>query len=590
MSPRLVGLLVILGFVSGVSVLGMDRSGGGDLARIFLNQIGFHPEGEKRALAIGAEREPFRVVDESGRVVFEGMLGAASFWPYSGQHMRCADFSAVTKSGRYRLKLKSGTTSHPFRIAEDIFRPVLTAAIKAYYFNRSGTAVSTALGGAWARAAGHPDTRVVVHASAAEPHRPAGTVLASSGGWYDAGDYNKYTVNSAFAMAVLLLALERDPHFYADLEVAIPERDNELPDLLDEVLYNLDWLLTMQDPTDGGVYHKLSVTHFEGVVMPRDAVKTRYLFAKNTGAALTFAAVTALASRVLASYPGEATRVRRCRAAARAAWRWARTHPDRPFVQPEGVITGPYIYDHEDFRDEWAWAAAELFLAEGDRAYLDAVSWSETDGGVPSWDYVAPLAWLSLAFAEEVPSELAALAASRLLASGERLRDQAHHSAARVAMGAYACRFEEGAGEADFSWGSNGMAGAQGMVLMAALRLTGDPSFREAALANLDYLLGRNSLDLCFVTGFGTRSPRQIHHRPSQADDVEAPVPGFLVGGPHAGRQDLVHCPVPYPSALPALAYLDHECSYATNEVTINWNATFIFLAGALEADHRMGL
>jgi endoglucanase len=116
--------------------------------------------------------------------------------------------------------------------------------------------------------------------------------------------------------------------------------------------------------------------------------------------------------------------------------------------------------------------------------------------------------------------------------------------------------------------------------LIVAHRLTGTPLYLRRAVDNLDYLLGRNPTGYSFVTGFGDRTPQHPHHRPSEADGLDAPVPGWLAGGPNPGRQD--RCD--YPSALPALAYLDDVCSYASNEVAINWNAPLGYLAVAVEA------
>ncbi len=99
----------------------------------------------------------------------------------------------------------------------------------------------------------------------------------------------------------------------------------------------------------------------------------------------------------------------------------------------------------------------------------------------------------------------------------------------------------------------------------------------------MDYVLGRNPTGYSYVTGFGERPPMHIHHRPSAADGIVEPVPGFLAGGPHSGQQDAADCPVPYPSDKPAKSYLDHWCSYASNEITINWNAPLIYVSGALE-------
>jgi len=179
------------------------------------------------------------------------------------------------------------------------------AAIKAYYFNRAGIELQAEYAGRYARAAGHPDDHVLVHASAAGPGRPEGSVIASPKGWYDAGDYNKYVVNSAISVYTLLAAYEQFPEFFARQDLHIPESGNGLPDLLNEALWNLDWMLAMQDPADGGVYHKLTNKGFDGVVMPHQANGERYVVQKTTAAALDFAAVMAQASRVFAAFDAQ---------------------------------------------------------------------------------------------------------------------------------------------------------------------------------------------------------------------------------------------------------------------------------------------
>lgn len=75
-----------------------------------------------------------------------------------------------------------------------------------------------------------------------------------------------------------------------------------------------------------------------------------------------------------------------------------------------------------------------------------------------------------------------------------------------------------------------------------------------------------------------------IHHRPSEADGIVEPVPGLLAGGPQPGQQDIKDCPVAYPSAIPARSYLDHWCSYASNEIAINWNAPLVYVSGAIQS------
>src|SRR5207248_11190178 len=186
-----------------------------------------------------------------------------------------------------------------FTIAPDAYAALNAAALRAFYFNRAGIALEPRHAGRWARPAGHPDTRVLVHASAAGPGRPEGTVISAPKGWYDAGDYNKYIVNSGITVATLLSLYEDFPEYVRTLDVGIPESGDAVPDLVHEALWNLRWMLTMQDPSDGGVYHKLTEPRFEGFVSPAEARSPRYVVQKSTAAALDFAAVMAQGARVL---------------------------------------------------------------------------------------------------------------------------------------------------------------------------------------------------------------------------------------------------------------------------------------------------
>ena len=120
----------------------------------------------------------------------------------------------------------------------------------------------------------------------------------------------------------------------------------------------------------------------------------------------------------------------------------------------------------------------------------------------------------------------------------------------------------------------------QGVSLMYAYLLTGKDVYLTNAYRNMDYILGRNATGFCYVTGLGTKSPKHPHHRLSASDDIEDPIPGFLVGGPNPGQQDGAF----YPTASPDESYVDTEDSYASNEVAINWNAALVALASSLDA------
>ncbi|MDN4038854.1 heme-degrading domain-containing protein [Massilia sp. YIM B02443] len=540
---------------------------------IKLNQVGFLPQAHKLAVVPqGASGTRFEVVGADGKTVFEGALGAPGRWEPSGETVRVADFSALAQPGTYRLKVAGLALSDPFAIKPDAYRALGDAALKAYYFNRSGIGIDARYGGAWARAAGHPDDKVLVHVSAASRARPQGTVIASPKGWYDAGDYNKYVVNSGISTYTLLAAFEHYPGAFKH-DVGIPESGNGVPDILDEALWNLEWMLTMQDPNDGGVYHKLTNLRFDGTVMPHEANRTpRYVVAKSTAAALDFAATMAAAGRVLAPYekqwPGMAARML---AAAEGAWRWAEANPKAVFKNPADVKTGEYGDDQLD--DEFFWAAAELFIATGKDAYSQALRKYDAPLTTPSWGNVRALGWISLAQARErlAPSFDRARIEARLDGLAAQLAETSRNAGYRVPMASK-----------DFVWGSNAMILNQAMMLLQAYRLNRKPDYLAAAQSGLDYVLGRNATGYAFVTGIGARPFLHPHHRPSMADGVAAPVPGWLAGGPNPGQQDKKDCPAPYPSTRPALSYIDHDCSYAANEVAINWNAPLVYVTAAL--------
>jgi hypothetical protein len=118
------------------------------------------------------------------------------------------------------------------------------------------------------------------------------------------------------------------------------------------------------------------------------------------------------------------------------------------------------------------------------------------------------------------------------------------------------------------------------MLLINAWQQQHNQAYLDAALGNLDYLLGRNATGYSFVTGIGTHATLHPHHRPSIADGIVPPVPGLLAGGPNPGRQD--HQTYLY--LEPETAYLDQDQAYASNEIAINWNAPLVYLAGAVEA------
>ena len=548
---------------------------------IRLNQIGFYPEGPKTAIVLGNKKSDFYLQTPNHQIVFTGKLKKSINPDFAGNDTYIADFSAYHQPGKYRLVVPGIGSSYPFEIKSDVYRNVADASIKAYYFMRASTPLLEKYAGKWHRAEGHPDTAVLVHPSAATALRPVGTVISAPRGWYDAGDYNKYIVNSGISTSTLLSLYEDFPAYMKTAKLNIPESGNGVPDVLNEALWNLRWMMCMQD-VDGGVYHKLTNAAFDKFEMPDSAKATRYVVQKGTAATLDFAAVMAQASRIFSKYPKELPGLAdSCLNKAIKAWGWAIKNPDVVYDQDKmnkkftpKVTTG--AYDDNSFGDEFIWAASELFVTTKQPEYLKAVNLIPDDYmQVPTWSNVRLLGYYTLIknavlLGDKAPKQLPGLQ-QKLLAFADELISGADDNAYETVMDKSA---------RNFNWGSNAIAANEGVALIQAYKLSGNKKYLRYALSNLDYILGRNGTGYSYITDYGSQTPMHPHHRPSKSDGVVEPVPGLMVGGPNPGMQDHIQVP----STVPDEAYIDDDRAYAVNEIAINWNAPFAYLANAIEA------
>ena len=130
----------------------------------------------------------------------------------------------------------------------------------------------------------------------------------------------------------------------------------------------------------------------------------------------------------------------------------------------------------------------------------------------------------------------------------------------------------------DYIWGSTMVLMNHAALLLLAADHFGRPEYAQTALDSVHWLLGRNPLSQCFVTGFGRRPILWPHYRPAEADLVEAPVPGLVSGGPNRNRQDRAMQQLLPPETPPARMFVDDSASFASNEVAIYWNTAAIFV------------
>lgn len=548
-------------------------------AQIRVNQVGMYPNQEKTAViegVVSAGKVKITNAQTGKTVAAKVKVLRTATSPWSKKKRTVVDFSRLTQPGKYIIRC--GKESAAFNISDEALCGVTKGVLKAFYLNRTGMSIEEKYAGAYAHPLSHPDTLVYIHPSAASLGRPAGSTISSPYGWYDAGDFNKYIVNSAFSVGLMLCSYEQNKAYFDRLSVNIPESTNQTADLLDELYYNLRWMLTMQDPYDGGVYHKLTTPNFEGFIMPVECKQKRYVVQKSTAAALDFAAVMAQAARIYKGskdYPCFAEKAAR---AAMAAYGWAERNPQVPYMQGKmnekyqpAVFTGEY--GDFSFTDEWFWAATELYILTGDQQFAEvAAKHQPRHFTAPTWGMVASLGaydWMTLC-----PEKTIAEACK------QQLLQHCDSIVSTIATSSF--QTPNGNSAHDFGWGCLAETfGTNGLSLLYAHRLTGHKKYLTAAQQDADYILGRNATGYCYVTGFGTKSPMNPHHRLSFADGIEVPYPGMLVGGPNPGQQDKADVKA-YPSNQPDESFADVMQSYASNEIAINWNASLLALLGWL--------
>jgi endoglucanase len=516
-----------------------------------LNTVGYLPPAPKHASVLGATGQFTVVRATDGAIVFTGDLTPARPDADTKADIADADFTAVTAPGEYRLRTTNGGESAVFRIDAQVFAVPYQLVTRAMYLWRCGVAVDgDRQGSHFHHDACHLQDAWMDHVNGKHER------VASTGGWHDAGDYNKYVVNAGVTVGAMLRAWEDFPAIRG-VGLSIPESGGRLPDFLAEVKFETDWLLTMQ-AADGQVYTKVSTERFGAFVLPEKEETPRYFCPAGTPAAADFVAMLAQAARAFAPY--EPDYAARCLAAARKTQAYLASHPEEQAPNQSAFRTGGYPTHDPDDR---LWAVAELWQTTGEADLLHEVE-SRIRSLAPEfnedfdWGDVKNLGLLTYLFSDRAgrDEQLVRTVGQNLVTVADTIVAKAQASGYARPLGSR------------YYWGGNGGVARQTLLLQAAHRLTKSAKYRDTALDAINHLFGRNVDGRSYVTGLGANPPLHPHDRRSGGDQVEAPWPGYLVGGPHPGPAD----------------WKDIQPDARTNEIAINWNAALIYaLAGFVE-------
>jgi endoglucanase len=324
-------------------------------------------------------------------------------------------------------------------------------------------------------------------------------------------------------------------------------------------------------PLAGMAHHKLHGLQWDALpVLPPAKSTTRFLFPPSTAATLNLAATAAQCARIWKAIDADFSA--RCLKAAETAWQAANAHPD--LLAAEFPELGGGAYGDKNVSDEFYWAAAELSLTTGKAEYRQAYTASadKLSSKAMFWADTAALGTVSLA----VVGKEAAARASVVKAADEVLANLQKNSNGYLSPLA----------SNNYPWGSNADALNRAIFLALAHDFTGEARYLDAAAEVMNYLLGRNTLNFSFVSGYGTQSMAHPHHRfwgNQPAAGFPPPPPGALAGGPNGSPSDPAAIAAGLVGKPPAKSYVDEIGSFSTNEVAINWNAPLAWLAAYLD-------
>lgn len=519
-------------------------------SNIRLNSLGFLPFQRKRA-SIVIPCTTFCVINvNSSNAVFIGNIHGPVLNEDTEENIYIADFSNITEPGLYYLKIDEAGESVEFEISENIFQQPFRTVMLGMYLWRCGTSVSACYNGeTFTHSACHLQDGFIDYWSDGFVQK------MGVGGWHDAGDYNKYVVNAAITLFLMFMAWEQFGDKIKKIE-HLPEGSevNSLPDYLQEIKWEIDWLFTMQFE-DGSVSHKLSAKQFCGFIMPEQETEKRYFSQWGSTATADFTAIMAAASRIFRIYDQDYADC--CIEAAKKSYSFLSINKENHMPDLSEFKTGNYATNDMSHR---LWASAELWEATGEEGYLKdfeqmAGEYSEKIESNFSWNNLKNLGMIRYLLSKRAgrKEDLVGQISSALIKTADLIAETgATHGYGRT-LGNFYC------------WGANGNLLNQVLLFQCANFINPGSSYINASLDAIGYIFGRNHFGRSFVTGVGFNPPQNPHDRRSSADDIKQPWPGYLVGGPEKNATD----------------YHDIEDDCRTNEIAINWNASLIYaLAG----------
>ena len=597
---------------------------------IRLDQFGYFPESQKIAV-ISDPQTGFNAAESfTPGTVYEvrkadnnqtAWTGSPEAWKNGATHTQSGDkgwwldFSSLTEPGDYYLlDVQKNVKSYTFSVGNNVYDDVLKQAVRMYFYQRIGFAKNTPYADAkWTDGASYLGPGQDTEARSRWAKNDPSTARDVRGGWMDAGDENKYTTFAEGVILQLMQAYRSNPSVFTD-DFGIPESGNGVPDLLDEVKWELDYFVRTQNATGtNGFLLKVGVDNYNASSPPSTDTRKRYYLPECTSATLSGAAMFASAGLVYRSLSQNAMKTFGNDLIERAEKAWARAKvTTNNFTTFETACDDGDIKSGDADREASAQkesaliAAIYLFAATYDSQYSDYVN--------NNYDQVEPMStsWWG---PYKINVEAALLHYFDIPGTPVDVDANIHTQKANMdylfsindlnnKTDLYRAYMEDWA----HHWGSNFVRANCGTMNLDFVEYDIAPAksgqYRNAAEQYLHWMHGCNPLGMSMLSNMynfgGDFCPNEIYHTwfadgtvyDNALTSPNGPPPGYVTGGPN--KDFSVTQITPPANQPPQKSYKDFntgwpENSWEISEPAIYYQSAYILLLSRLLPEVSVG-
>jgi endoglucanase len=529
---------------------------------IMVDQFGYRPQDSKVAVIVDPQQgfnaadsyTPGKVIEvrkwSDNTIVY---LGAPEIWnngsiqSSSGDRGWWFDFSSVIEPGHYYL-YDSATKqrSHPFLIDADVYYPILKAAVRMFYYNRSNFAKETPYADSrWTDKASFVGRNQDTEARFVEDKENPETAKDLTGGWWDAGDSNKYVTFTSPVIHQLLDAYQQNPQAFTD-DFNLPESGNGIPDIIDEVKYEIDWIKKMQEE-DGGVLIKVGTIDYQRATPKSTDSRPRYYVGACSSSTIIAAGHFARSAIAYSEFTPLQAEIPDLTTRAKKAWDWYQNNPKQDNCDNQEVKSGDADRNLEEQAGDALVAAIYLFALTGEETYHNYVRERYLEAKPFDGDrfsLYSPHQGDALMFYSSLPNSDPAVKQAII----SRKTDEAQKDQEFYNFTLQQDLYRSYLPDRTHHWGSNQVRANRGSsnydVVIYNL-LPEQTQYTNIALNTLHYFHGVNPLGITYLSNMydygAEKSVNEVYHEwftdnspwDNALTSPNGPPPGYLVGGPN---------------------------------------------------------